>query len=551
MRSTYSSKPSLRFCVFLSFFFLLSLASADSHVRIVRVSSLNGDVQVDRADGQGFDKGILNMPIVQGARVWTRNDGRAEIEFEDGSTIRLVPNTIINFDDLSLTSSGNWISKLSLQEGTAYFDLQHREHDVFEIAVGHHSFEPLHSSHFRIQSEADAVNIAVFKGDLRMTSATLAQVEVRKGETLTLDNTDPGRYFLAKNVDNAPYDDWDQDRREYRDRYSAQVQAPASINYGFSDLSYYGTFADIPGCGNCWRPHSASLGWDPFLDGSWIYYPNVGWTFVSAYPWGWTPYRYGQWVFVSGYGYCWRPGHTWHNWTPTPVVVTATRGPVPPGRHPVPLPPSRPTGGNSGVVAVGRGPTTGTGGPVRGFVDDDMPRGPRRLRGDNDDDGFTRGRPGNPTAGTSPVADQDGTLRHQRGDWAVKGRPNPDPANGPANATVTPAAPVVAPNAAATTPTPAPPARTILRDDDSATRSRDRDLNRGPAVMRGPSMTPPAASAPMNRGPSPAPAPAAPPMSRPVFTPGPATSGPAGGMRSAGAEHGSRGSSSSRSANPK
>ena len=83
MRSTYSSKSSLTLCIFLCLLFLLPLAWADSHVRIVRVSSLNGDVQVDRADGQGFDKAILNMPIVYGSRAWTRNDGQAEIEFED------------------------------------------------------------------------------------------------------------------------------------------------------------------------------------------------------------------------------------------------------------------------------------------------------------------------------------------------------------------------------------------------------------------------------------------------------------------------------------
>src|SRR5215472_8203431 len=164
MRTTYPSKSSLRFFTFLALFFLLPLAWADSHVRIVRVSSLDGDVQVDRGDGQGFDRGILNMPIVHGARVWTRYDGRAEVEFEDGSTIRLTPNTIINFDDLSLSSSGERISKLTLQDGTAYFDLHYREHDTFEIAVGHQTFEPLHSSHFRIQSDANGIDIAVFKG---------------------------------------------------------------------------------------------------------------------------------------------------------------------------------------------------------------------------------------------------------------------------------------------------------------------------------------------------------------------------------------------------
>ena len=522
MRTTYSRRSSLRCLILLSLLFLVPPAFGDSHVRIVRVSSLDGDVQVDRADGQGFDNGILNMPIVHGGRIWTRNDGRAEVEFEDSSTIRLAPNTLINFDDLSLSSSGERITKITLQDGSAYFDLRRRDQDVFEILVGHQTFELLHSSHFRIESEATGISIAVFKGELRMISPTFARVEIRKGETLTLDNSDPDRYFLAKGIDTAPYDDWDRERRDYRDRYAAQAHDYSGVNYGVADLSYYGTFADIPGCGNCWRPHSASLTWDPFLDGSWIYYPNVGWTFVSAYPWGWTPYRYGQWVFVSGYGYCWRPGQTWHNWTPAPVVVTANRGPVAPGHRPVPRPPAPPTGNNSGIVSVGRGPTTGTGGPGRGFVNDDLPRGPRRVRGDDEDDGFRRGRPGNPGVGTPPAG------------------------------TETPAAPVAptaAPNPGPARPAP-PPARGVMRDDDSASHNRDRDLNRTPATTRnsGPAMAPPA-TAPMNRAPAPAPAPAAP--SRPVFKPGPAPSASPGPMRGSSAEGGSHGNSSSRGANPK
>lgn len=521
MRSAYSIMPSLRFSFFLSLFFLLPLCWADSHVRIVRVSALNGEVQVDRGDGQGFDKAVLNMPIVNSSRVWTHDDGQAEIELEDGSTIRLAPNTIINFDDLSLTSSGDRITKLTLQDGTAYFDLNHHEHDLFELAVGHQSFQPLHSSHFRVQFDATGVTIAVFKGDLRMTSATLAQVEIRKGETLTLDNSDADRYFLAKNIDGAPYDDWDKERRDYRYRYASQAATANSVNYGVADLNYYGAFADIPGCGNCWRPNYAPVGWDPFLDGSWIYYPSAGWTFVSAYPWGWAPYRYGQWVSVPGYGYCWRPGRSWGNWSPAPVVVTTRGTPAP---HPVPAPPIRPAGGNSGIVAVGRGPTTGNGGP-RGFVGDDMPRGPRGFRGE--DDGLTRGRHGNAAEGTvPPVGDQDGTVRNQRGDWAVKGAV-------PGN------------NAAP----PAPANRTVLRDDDSM-RHQDRDPNRGSAMRNSaPAMAPPTHSS--SPGPSMSRGASAPAPSMPRPSSGPAPSASAGTMHSAGGGSASRGESSSRGSNPK
>ena len=44
-------------------------ASADSQARIVRLSLVDGPVQIDR--GQGFEKAITNMPITQGMQLST------------------------------------------------------------------------------------------------------------------------------------------------------------------------------------------------------------------------------------------------------------------------------------------------------------------------------------------------------------------------------------------------------------------------------------------------------------------------------------------------
>src|SRR5262245_44683723 len=61
------------------------LSRADSQVRIVRLSYVDGDVQIDRRDGRGFERAILNMPVTSGVRLRTGDDARAEVEFEKGS----------------------------------------------------------------------------------------------------------------------------------------------------------------------------------------------------------------------------------------------------------------------------------------------------------------------------------------------------------------------------------------------------------------------------------------------------------------------------------
>jgi hypothetical protein len=92
----------------LGLFLALAVGSsfAESHVRIVRLSQIQGTVQVDRGTGQGFEKAFLNMPVVQDMKLATKDDGRAEVEFEDGSTLRLASGTNVVFSGLSAQDSG-------------------------------------------------------------------------------------------------------------------------------------------------------------------------------------------------------------------------------------------------------------------------------------------------------------------------------------------------------------------------------------------------------------------------------------------------------------
>src|SRR5579863_3331154 len=102
---------------------LLALpALADSQARIVRLSDVQGSVQINKNTGMGFENAFLNLPITQGAQVSTHDRGRAEIEFEDGSSLRLTPNTTVEFSTLGLSDAGQRISVINLVDGMAYVD---------------------------------------------------------------------------------------------------------------------------------------------------------------------------------------------------------------------------------------------------------------------------------------------------------------------------------------------------------------------------------------------------------------------------------------------
>jgi len=184
-------------------FLLLSVASltapafADSQARVVRLSEVQGEVEVDRNTEQGFEKAFLNLPITQDLKLQTKHDGRAEVEFEDGSTLRVTPDTVIGFPQLSLHDSGAKASAVHLQEGTAYVKFAGAKGDEFTLTFAHEKLSLAHSAHLRIEMADTTATLAVFSGDVQAEGES-GTVAVSKNHTASFDLTHGDRYTLAK-----------------------------------------------------------------------------------------------------------------------------------------------------------------------------------------------------------------------------------------------------------------------------------------------------------------------------------------------------------------
>jgi FecR protein len=328
-------------------------ALADSQIRIVRLSYVAGNVQVSHTPGQ-YEKGIMNLPITQGMLVRTAIDGRAEIEFEDGGTLRLAPATTVLFPRLSLLDSGGKFSTADIKQGTAYLNFSGATNDEFDVLFGREKIALTHAAHLRIGVDKAGADVAVLKGDIQV-DAPSGTVDVKKNQTADFDFAANDRMTLAKNIQEEPYDAWDKQQDQFYQRYASNSQTSYSpYSYGVADLSYYGNFFNAPGYGMMWQPYFIGAGWDPFMNGAWAFsqgFGGYGW--VSSYPWGWTPYHYGTWMFLPGYGWAWQPGGAWMPWYTQPVLMNAPAGFIAP---------KRPITGST-LVAVNRGPVISAGKP--------------------------------------------------------------------------------------------------------------------------------------------------------------------------------------------
>jgi hypothetical protein len=297
----------------LSFFALLAIpqpASADSsHARIIRLSLVQGDVRFTReahGDPLSDDKAVwetaeLNLPIRQGYVLATDN-GRAEVEFENGAMAFLSEHTVLEFYDLSLQDGGR-TTRLVLRQGTASFYVNPASADYFSVTGGDFTVEADGKTTFRLDDFDDGSNVNVLSGHVSVLHKS-ETTRLSKGQSLSMKAGED-----AVNIGRLPNDD-DFDRWVSGRVESSATSTNAALQYtdspyytsGFGDLYTYGSWFPCGGYGYGWRPFGVGFGWSPFTSGQWGWDPFFGWNWMSFEPWGWAPYHYGGWLFDSGCG---------------------------------------------------------------------------------------------------------------------------------------------------------------------------------------------------------------------------------------------------------
>src|SRR5580658_8837915 len=91
--------------------------------RAVRLSYVDGQAQITQGGQTIAEQATANTPLFEGMQLATSDNGRAEIQFEDGSVVRLSPDSSITVTALrGQGSSGD--AEITLNGGLAYFELQ-------------------------------------------------------------------------------------------------------------------------------------------------------------------------------------------------------------------------------------------------------------------------------------------------------------------------------------------------------------------------------------------------------------------------------------------
>lgn len=334
-----------------------------SHARIIRLSLIQGDVRFARdvhgdplADASAtWETAIANLPIRQGYVIATDN-GRAEVEFENGAMVFLNEHSVLEFYDLS-RNDGALTTRLVLRQGTISAYAHPGSGDYFSVTGGDFTVEATSRASFRVDNFDDGSTVSVLKGRVSVLHKDETS-QLEKNQSLTM-HAGEDTVAIDRVVSDDNFDHWVSGRID-----SVTTATNASLQYvdspyynsGFSELALYGSWFSIGGFGNGWRPSGVGFGWSPFDAGSWYYDPFFGWSFIGYQPWGWAPYHYGSWIFSPGLGWVWIPsgfGYRRVPWRPVTAVFVhsgAAVGLVP--VHPTDRPGKKPVNITQGVLPV-------------------------------------------------------------------------------------------------------------------------------------------------------------------------------------------------------
>lgn len=310
------------FLVLLVAFVLLPSLGFSSLTGEIRLSLIEGDVQVRPEGTEEWFPASINTPVLEGDRLWVPDGGRLEIQLRDGSFIRLNENT--SLDVLRMEDGSH---QYFFNSGSTYINFSGKK-GYLQIDTPGASIRVYERSRFRIDvSEEGRVDVSTYTGNVYVETAR-GRSSVRAGNMISVRDQE-----YAELSPLGPSDEWERwnserDRRISERRYSYRYLPDELRPYSY-DFDENGKWVYVREYGYVWTPTvMVSVGWAPYRHGRWVWIGG-DYVWISYEPWGWVPYHYGRWAFVASIGWCWVPpargtvywGPGFVGWVYTPTYV--------------------------------------------------------------------------------------------------------------------------------------------------------------------------------------------------------------------------------------
>jgi hypothetical protein len=245
--------------------FILGTHYSDAtYAQIVRISYVEGDVRIARGkqnekeNDATWESAVADLPLETGYSLVT-GKGRAEIEFEDASTVYLGENSVLTLNDLH-TTAGVPYTELALLTGTATLHVHPYvagELFIFKTPADRFTSKYPFKSDLRVTSYAEATAIASQGEGVIATPGSSSEplssnqtVFYRSGHRIDFAS-------VSDSTDYAAWDKWVADRVAQRKAAMVEVMKAAGLATplpGLADMAGRGKFFECAPYGTCWEP---------------------------------------------------------------------------------------------------------------------------------------------------------------------------------------------------------------------------------------------------------------------------------------------------------
>jgi hypothetical protein len=295
------------------------------HISYVEIKNDGKDPVVYREGQVRPESALLNLPLGPGDIIQTSDSRRCEIQFDNGTIVRLDFTTDLKIETILARSlsSAKKLSNLLLAKGQVY--IMYKKYDsmeIFQVMTPHAAVKLDHNSValIKLTPEGDA-DVQVERGKARLLfgpdQSHLSQVKVDKRERYLVSAANQAE--PAAFVEESDFIAWNVSVNEnflalHEESFLPKPlqKLPAAVfNFAQRFGNRYGEWIWHSLYGYVWRPFYNDYypwgTWQPLCYGRWSVYLNqLFW--IPEEPWGWVPYHLGIWMWDAKKGWLWLPG---------------------------------------------------------------------------------------------------------------------------------------------------------------------------------------------------------------------------------------------------
>lgn len=184
----------------------------NTKIAIAWLSEVSGEVELASGFGQDFQRPLNHTALAQGSIIRT-GMGRAEVELEDKTTIRVGPDSVIVFPRLELLPSGTKVFIVRGVRGTIYVSLMpgyiaDTKGNDFQLTFGRQQVYLKPSGHVRLEMDPTEARLVILDGKGQV-NGPFGSMELARKRTFTFNLNDQSQPAVVKKVAANPLDKWD------------------------------------------------------------------------------------------------------------------------------------------------------------------------------------------------------------------------------------------------------------------------------------------------------------------------------------------------------